>query len=322
MSQRVLLLFSRDPGSTNRMIAVDWLAQTPTARVHCQLAAHLLFGQTDEVIKTHIFAEQFGVKNWQKNNINPAALPTSTGAIEKLLIDQGVTHVITGLDDIDARTSRLLWQVARSQNIPVYLICDNDENLVMRLFSLEEKPFWPDLILTRHDDGDKELLEAGCPPDIIQQVPDLYHLYFQDMAKKSHQDLRDLWQCSQDDQVILFISENAQEMAAHGRPAPFNEYDELDKLLSWLQNGQLPDGTKLQNPILIIRPHPREAEGKFDAYLNQGNIRLFISQDGAPKDAIQSCDYVVGMKSAFLNEAALLHKPVLSLLDYDKKVMP
>ena len=64
-------------------------------------------------------------------------------------------------------------------------------------------------------------------------------------------------------------------------------------------------------PYLVLRLHPKNTHEEFAAY--EADFDL-VSSGGVPLELIYAADLVVGMSSMLLLEAALLHRPTLSIL--------
>jgi hypothetical protein len=64
-------------------------------------------------------------------------------------------------------------------------------------------------------------------------------------------------------------------------------------------------------PFLVLRLHPKNRREEFKSYLEEFNV---ISQDGSPLDLIYAADFVVGMTSMLLLEAAIMGRPTFSIV--------
>lgn len=184
MQHRKLLLLSRDPGATNQMVGVYWLAQNKAERCCFPLYSKILFGHEKADVEILIAGEAMAARRWADGLCMTVH---ENGEPECFLKDKGITHLVTGLDDIDAVVSRKFWEAARKLDIPVIVITDNDVNLQLRCVDSRGQRFWPDEILARNTFALTEL-----PNEIITIEGDIYHAYLQKHGP-SQLDLRSVW---------------------------------------------------------------------------------------------------------------------------------
>lgn len=78
----------------------------------------------------------------------------------------------------------------------------------------------------------------------------------------------------------------------------------LDELFMALNNSNL-------NPYMVLRLHPKQKKQNLSKYLSKFD---FISKDEDGLLIVNSADLVVGMTSVLLKEAAIIGKPVLSIV--------
>jgi hypothetical protein len=168
------------------------------------------------------------------------------------------------------------------------------------------------------------LVRAGHARDGLRVIGDLHHAKLRRDAAEWTADriaaLRRDFGAEAGDFVVLFASECVREMQAFGYVAPYDEFEVLEKLISLLSRGELPDGrhVDLDRLVLVIRPHPRDAAGKYDALAARvRSPRTIVSAAGRPEGAVIAADLVAGMCSSLLFEAAELQRPVVSLTAHD-----
>ena len=171
----------------------------------------------------------------------------------------------------------------------------------------------------------QRLVAAGLPQERIRIVGDLHHDRVRRLAAAHRTDdiaaLRAQWGVGREVKVVLFASECAREMAAAGRPSPYDEVEMLERLARHVASGNIPDIGVIDpaHTAIVVRPHPRDRAGKYDAiaarYVQQP--RLTISAAGTPDLAIAAADLVAGMNSSLLYEAMELRRPVVSLSGHD-----
>lgn len=308
MQHRKLLLLSRDPGATNQMVGVHWLAQNKVERRCFPLYSKILFGREDGDVEVLIAGDVLAARRWADNLCMTL---TQNDDPECFLKEENITHLVTGLDDIDAVVSRKFWEAARKLGIPIIVITDNDINLKLRCVDSRGQPFWPDDILARNATALTEL-----PHEIVTVEGDIYHAYLQRQGP-SQLDLRAVWGVTREETVVLFVSQNCQEMKEAGRVTEYNEYEQLQKLLDWLKSGFFPPCKPIENPVLLIRLHPRDHRDKYKEYIATQGLKVIISQVGTPIDVIANVDFVAGMKSALMEEAELMGREVVSLLELE-----
>jgi hypothetical protein len=169
-------------------------------------------------------------------------------------------------------------------------------------------------------------VEAGLPVDRLRIVGDLYldRLRLRDAGrpKEAITALRAGWGIGPSDVAVLFVSECTREMATFDdRRSYYDEVAMLEKLLDIIQSGKLPTGECVSAPevLVVVRPHPRDKAGKYDAILaaHEGNPRVIVSSAGASDLAVSAADVVVGMDSSLLYEAHALGRPVHSMIGKD-----
>lgn len=312
MFSRKLLLISRDPGATNQMVAVNWLALNKKEWCRFPKFSKKLFGREQADVDVVIAAEPLAVPAWQGCKITEVSEKVDP---RQILVSEKITHLVSGLDDIDAVTSRLFWEAARELHIPILTLCDNDINILIRCVDSEGNRFWPDHVLARNALGVAEI-----PQEIVTVEGDLYHSYLKAHGGGAH-DLRPEWGICKNETVVLFVSQNCQEMRDIGRDYPYSEFRELNKLIGYLNSGHFPPRVPIKNPVLVIRPHPRDAKGKYNKYERReygDGLRVIVSQQGTSTDAIFSVNIVAGMRSAVLEEAKLLGRETVSLLEVEE----
>ena len=107
-----------------------------------------------------------------------------------------------------------------------------------------------------------------------------------------------------------------REMAALGRPAPYDEVETLDRLLTSIECGEVIGGIEAETrpTLVVVRPHPRDIADKFDAVIANRKARVIVSAAGTPSEAIMAADLSAGMYSMLLREAKALGRPVVSLV--------
>jgi len=317
-----VLFFSRDPGATNQLVAVhERLCCSPPsdAKAITALRSRLSLS-SDNHPQAVIVGKQYALDVWRAAGIQAEDGAETT---PDELIKRDIALVVTGTDDIDEPDTVSLWQAAQRSGIPVAVFLDNLVNLEARFRTQDGELITPDLIFVLDQQSSAELTAAGMPPLRVQITENL-HLEHLKRIANDHQDarknIREAWQVGGATKVILFASENTAEMAAHGRTAPYDEHAILGALIGDLAQGKTVGGLQTgQDAVtVIIRPHPRDTAGKYDASVSTAVPAVQVSSAGTPLEAILAADLVAGMDSALLFEAQSLGQPALSLVANSK----
>ncbi|GAB4192643.1 MAG: hypothetical protein OHK0024_32830 [Thalassobaculales bacterium] len=207
-----------------------------------------------------------------------------------------VSLLVTGTTDVDDRTDWALWAAARAAGVPSACLLDRGTDVEHRF--PPDPAAWPDRVLVP-DEAAAALCRAfGIPAGALHVCGDL-HL---ERLKRRGVDgaraaaLRARW--AGPGPVVLFASECLAEMRAAGKPIPVDEFDVLAALIA------------RSTGTVVIRPHPRDTPGKYDAWRREAGPRVLVSEEGSPAEAILAADVVAGITSTMLDEAAALGRPV------------
>jgi hypothetical protein len=327
-----LMLFTRDPGGANQLIGLHEIlcdnirledVSEPIGLRDITSRLEIDRNKLDLVI----YSKDFALPVWQIANISAldwdlekTAEAIDSDALAEILRDMDIHAVVTGTSDIDDQTDHEIWRACKLATIPVCAIVDSNQNLAVRFLDNAGRWVLPDHIYLRDKACVDQLRRDGLPPEMMHIIGDLHHdrirtLKINDSARS---EVRCNWQVGREDYVILFLSDCASEMKAAGRESDYDEYECLQKLLDELSEpkyGQLPT-TSDSKITVIIRPHPKDVAGKYVQYLRQGRVTVRISTFGTGIAALQSAEFVTGMKSALLREAAVLKLDTSSVLDW------
>lgn len=310
------LFFSRDPGPTNQLVAVH--AQLASGQVDTPLAG---LGARARGLGLAVHGKPPGDAVWRRAGIEPMRWrdDLDDAGIDALLARRDVALVITGTSDVDEPTDRRLWRAAARRGIESHVFLDHPANLDRRFFESSGAATFPDRVYLPDDGYVAPLAALGVPRAAMIVAGDLHLARLASGvgrdAVAARSGLRDRWGAGAGDVVVLYASECNAEMAAAGRPSPFDEFATLDRLIGLVRARAPIAGvaTAPDTTLIVVRPHPRDRAGKYDAWRGTRAPRLVISADGAPLEALCAADAVAGMGSTLLREAAALRRPVVSL---------
>lgn len=317
-----LLLFARDPGATNQILAFRRLIAEGTPvdleKTTSVLAKTLPLPPKSPAITilakdnacVRLTSAGLPFVAWEDfitpldSDINPVSV------LRDKFQSDGITHVVTGVSDNDDKSHQKIWQAAKLAKIPCVTLLDDDTNLPARFLNEDGAVVWPDLIYAVSEKSRLTLLNLDIPASAIDVITNLHLSWIleQNSAENSRKarELRTKWGVGDNDLVVLFASQPVREMCDFGKPANFDEFACLTQLFEILNQNQIPS-------LVVIRPHPRDAPGKYNHLAGDGPPRTIISDEGIPVSAILAADSVAGMTSMLLQEAAVLSRPVIRL---------
>jgi hypothetical protein len=327
-----LLFFARDPGPANFVVAVHDLVSQPGISTG---AAEGVVRELRKHLPAIVYGRGAGLEVWRRakidhtlldNVIDPSlAYAAKVTAFAKLLREQKVTCVVTGASDVDEDTDRALWAAARSLGISSHAFLDHPASLEERFLLRDGTQILPDRIYAPDQAYLPELAKYKVPLHIVTVTGPIHTERLRRITARGDEEreLRTSWGAKEGDKVVLFASECIQEMAEAGRPRGYSEFAVLDLLTKNLEAGAGvgPVTASAGEAILVVRPHPRDREGKYAPWQAEGlTLRRVVSAEGAPERAILAADVVVGMDSSLLRDALALGRPVVSLVGADLRV--
>jgi hypothetical protein len=233
---------------------------------------------------------------------------------EQLILKNRGTCLLTGTGDIDDFATRLLWIAARRCKVPSVAALDSADNLDIR-FDVA-RGVAPDHVVAPNASAAARLAGLGFSAAQILLVDNLHHARLAHGGMTGRDALRNVWGVGPGTAVVLFASENAAEAEAMGRTVDFDEFALLDRLVSEFASGGLADriSSAGREVVIVVRPHPRDRAGKYDGYQRQEGPRIIVSAAGTPIEAASGADLVAGMRSALLDEAAIIGRAVYRLI--------
>jgi hypothetical protein len=321
-----LLIFSRDPGATNQLIAiVEVLASAGPRKELPGLA--VLRAATDCLIgDLKIMARPPANGLWVAAGFSPASWEgDDEEAATALLVNSGTGLLLTGTSDIDEHGDRMLWRAARRLGIESHAVLDHPANLRARFIGPNGCTVLPDWIYVEDAVMAKRLEEVEVSKSRIRVTGELHHTRLRRLAAGRTAEvikaLRTEWGADPETTAILFASECTREMAMMGRPSPYDEVAILRQLLQTIAAGKHPASGHLDSAstLVIIRPHPRDSERKYDGidFPRLGSVRVVVSNKEPADLALMAADVVVGMNCSLMYEAIALGRPTISMTGHD-----
>lgn len=292
---RPVVVYARDPGSANQMIAVCELLMREAANPHV-MPLRRLFGIGDldrPGLRVHGQGSALAM-------FDVAGLSPLVGAPTEAMVESA-GGILTGLDDVDDPTPRMLWKQARQAGIPSAAFCDNDENLAIRLRD-RDVAIAPDMVFVLSDRGYAELSACGIPRIKVELIPDLHLRRLsgrpRDADARARQ--RKAWGVLDYETVWLYAGVIRREFANLRAIGPEDEIKVLELLIDALARASAGPVT------VIVRPHPRDPAGKYDPACRASALPARVSTAGSPSDAYLAADFIVSLSEAVRNEARVL----------------
>jgi hypothetical protein len=322
MTARSLLVFSRDPGPTNLLVAaLEILRKDASSQEPAGL--RLLRTATDAAINNLIVASRPpGEEIWSDSGFSPVTWHGKDEPAATRLLEENFAGVLmTGTSDLDEPGDRALWLAARARQIESHALLDHPACLIERFQDSSGKLIWPDWLYVSDDIFRQRLVDAGTPAGRIRLIGEIHHSRILRLAASRPEQeialIRTKWGARSGLSALLFVSECTSEMALLGYKTNYKEADVLDAMLEQLARGNMPDGRPSDSSklIVIIRPHPRDTPGKYSEVISkwQKKVQIIVSSEGSPDLAVLAADLTVGMNSSLLYEAVALGRPTVSL---------
>lgn len=222
------------------------------------------------------------------------------GLINKIKPD----FVITGTS-ADCMTEKKLRKSAKNAGIQCLSVSDAWVNYnrftpyscseLRKNKKYNELEYLPDYVIVMDEAAKKGSIEEGVPESVIYTFGNPHFKYIKDAFEKL--DISKLRNSllQGKEKLALWASECLIEDYGAGM-----ELESLKDIISII-----PD-----NVQLIVKPHPREKENKFDGFKDIKNITII--KDKTSQELIKSSDIVMSMTSMVLTEALIAAKPVIS----------
>jgi hypothetical protein len=298
-----------------------------------------------------IFVEDPGAANFvlpvynALNNNGKASIILSTGTALKCLSDRGIKakeiHAIDSTDGILADLAPNILLIGTSENpdsmgfklvetarlkkIPTVGVIDAAMNAGYRFrgrspSALAHAPDW----LIVPDEWTKKLfIHLGYQAEKIAACGNPHFDYVMDvaagLAKAGLPSLKNLILpgIGMNQKAIVFVAEGAARLRRLAPVAPSHEYTLrgwgssrgrteiiLEEFLTVVQSLS-------PRPYLILRPHPKDGPDDYHDYLGYFDC---VDTTSPPLELVYSADLIVGATSMLLQEAAIMGRPVLSII--------
>lgn len=233
-------------------------------------------------------------------------LPNQLSTIDsdKELINSGSKLLLSGTSVTNSPGGQIennLRLSAKRLGIPSISIVDHWTNYSARFSSESNTPLnaLPDFICIPDNRAYREMIQEGFPKEILlvtgQPAFDKLTTEVRDGVKTRRAYIRNLLHIGDSVNVVGFASEPVA--IDYGNLRNYNEQEVLADTIKVTES----IGMKT-----IIRPHPRESIEKFSKH------QIIVSDQINSYDYVAACDFIVGMTSILLIEAALIGKPVCS----------
>lgn len=319
-----ILLFSHDPGGANTVIPLV----RPLNRKGFQVR---LVGKGPAL-------ERYAIAGLDAEPITNHLKEFTTKSISSFLAQEKPEFIITGTSAEDD-TEKLIWKAAEAMGIPSIAILDQwlnygirfspwrlSENDAYRRYP--EHPFLPSLVVVMDEFAKEEMSRERILP--AERIRPLGQPHFQDLANRltrlpSANLLRESLGIHGNDFVITFVSEplssDYDDDPELGEYWGFTERTTFRTLRQALERTANRTGKKVH---LRVKLHPRERLDNLTDLIvsSAGVVTVAIEQQAGPLELIQVSDLICGMSSMMLVEAAILSRPVLSILLNLKRESP
>lgn len=310
-----ILLFSKDPGGANTVIP-------------------LVVALREKGYEVRLFGKDAALEKYSKagldegTNIREFLKEVSSGEVEDFLSKERPDFLITGTSAGDF-TEKYLWKAAEKLNIPSFAILDQWLNYGIRFSRYttaeireyekdKSHPYLPSKILVMDDYAKQEAIKDGLDQSkiLVSGQPYFETLLKEKVSSERLKELRSRLGIGSDDLIITFASEPVSKDYKNDYWG-FNEKTIFKELFEGVKEVSERSEKKIS---IIIKVHPREDEDSFEEISSDTHkLKIIIDRDSKPMDLILISDVVAGMSSMFLIEAAIIGKPVLSILMGMKK---
>jgi len=315
---RKILFISRDPGGTNQLVALRDILLGEQGEAKKSLFQK--YFNVPDPFDIIIVAKDFARATWLENGVEPLCWPDldSVHDITMYVMDFSASHIVTSTCHLDDRTEQLIWRLAKRLAVKTTAFLDSGLNIEARFRNDSGNLVFPDQLSVNDEETIPHLLSLGFPQENLLVSGDLYQNFIKKNAHNYMQNiLRTEWGATATERIILFASDYVREMQALGVQFEITEFECLNCLIDMLTHEDASEDLKgMKGPFrLIIRPHPKDTDGKYDAYpqMSTKNLHILVNGTGSAIEAISTSDLVAGLGSSLLGEAKTLDVDVLEL---------
>ena len=327
-----ILLFSRDLGGANQLVALQTLlsehrqGHAASALPRSLMDSLGLDAGNAGKIEIVVVAKDFARQTWIKEGIPcddwndlPGANDPISGA-ERVLESIRPDMLITATSDVDDRTDVALWSAARRVGIPSAAFVDHGVCLRERFLDERDRLVIPDKVFLPDADVLPEIRRFASAATGLIVCGDLHLLRLPAKARRIGADTiaatRRGWSVAEGMTVVLFPSEPRREIARAGRLFADYEDEALEMLSQRLARGQgIPGYPAPGRYLIVVRPHPKDTPGKYEAFTRTCPVPCVIDRTADVVCSILSADVVVGLDSTVMFEGEALGRPVYGLVE-------
>ncbi|TMO63261.1 hypothetical protein [Pseudoalteromonas aurantia] len=307
--QHTILLFSIDPGGAN---SIGILAHelSKTANIVC-------------------FAKEAACSHLKHNfpQINVTLLSNKHDQYSKTTYLQLLATIKPNVVFTDTTgrdySNRSLWRACKDFGIPSIAILDQWMNYALRFLKQHETYqgcmayttddfILPTAIVTMDCSAKLQMVKEGLPENIIHPLGSPYYESLKSKPVKNKTQKKKAI-------TILFASEPITAVYGHKLGKKIHGYTEQTIIKTLCQS--ITKQAKQQHFSVIIRPHPRESQRRYNRLIKSYHFASLCSKRSV-QESIQSADIVLGMSSTMLLEASLQNKPILSIQIGNHKESP
>lgn len=278
-----------------------------------------------DALELVIVAKDYARQTWERDEIPYHDWDRVTAGIDPHLRTQQVLErfrpdmLITATSDVDDRTDVGLWSAARRAAIRSMAFVDHGVCLRERFLDETQQLVIPDHVFLPDADIVEEMQQVSGFSSDLTVCGDLHLLRLPAKARAITPDMiattRRSWKLGERDIAVLFPSEPRREIANAGRSFEDYEDDCLRRLGRYLaEGGTIPGLSATGRHVIVIRPHPKDTPGKYNALPKACPVPCVIDSTADVVQAILAADVVVGLDSTVMFEAETLGRPVYSLI--------
>jgi|GEM_PF-5140632 len=291
-TKKDILLVCKDTGAANALSTFIKNWDSPTTQIFSICIGHAIkVFRSNNLIPSMESDEDFNNKKVEEiiNEIQPGAIFVGTS--------------------LDSWTERYSIMTAKKKGIYCLGLVDWWSNFGARFSNpgTRDLAYLPDEIAVMDEDAKFGCIDDGIPDSILSITGNPYWDFLikrKDLIKLQTQTKSKLG-ISDQTLVVVVISSDIRNLNLN------LGYDEHD---FWKAVVPLPDYNKRGAPIKwVFKPHPREKLEDINNMLKEYDIKPIILDDFSPIETIALSDFVVGMCSSLLFEAALLGKKIVSI---------